>query len=65
MKTMKIDDPAIRHIRAIRHQISAEFDHDPKRLLAHYAELEEKLLATRKATKGEVDNQHTPKLNAS
>lgn len=65
MKTKKIDDPAIRDIRVVRHQISAEFGHDPKRLLAHYAELEAKLLAARKSTKGNLDTRRGPKLNAS
>lgn len=46
MKKIK-DDPAIEQIREIRHQISAEFDHDPGRVLAYYAEFEEKLLRER------------------
>lgn len=39
--------PAIDQIREIRHQISAEFGHDPRRVLAYYAEFEEKLLQER------------------
>ena len=34
---MKVEkDPAIEQIREIRHQISAEFGHDTKRLISHY-----------------------------
>jgi hypothetical protein len=45
---MKIkDDPAIDQIREIRHQISAEFGHDPEKVLAYYAEFEKKLLHER------------------
>jgi hypothetical protein len=36
-------DPVIDEIREVRHQISARFDHDPDRLVAHYMELQEKL----------------------
>lgn len=39
MKT-KTSDPTIDRIREVRSKISAEFGHDPKRLLEHYAELE-------------------------
>jgi hypothetical protein len=35
-------DPVIDEIREIRHNISARFDHDPERLVAHYAELQER-----------------------
>lgn len=30
------DDPAIARVREARHQISAECDHDPKKLVAYY-----------------------------
>ena len=36
-------DPAIDDIRETRHQISAEFGHDPRRLMAHYMEYQEQL----------------------
>ena len=36
-------DPPIDEIRETRRQISAEFDHDPRRLMAHYAEIEKLL----------------------
>jgi hypothetical protein len=35
-------DPVIDEIREVRHRISAQFDHDPKRLVAYYMELQEK-----------------------
>ncbi len=35
-------DPGIAWIRDIRHKISAEFDHDPKKLGDHLRELEKK-----------------------
>jgi hypothetical protein len=31
-------DPVIDEIRAVRHRISAQFDHDPERLVAYYME---------------------------
>jgi hypothetical protein len=36
-------DPAIEEVREIRRKISAEFGHDPRRLLAHYVEYEKQL----------------------
>ncbi len=35
-------DYTIERIRAIRHQISAEYNHDPRQLVAHYREMERK-----------------------
>jgi hypothetical protein len=35
------DDPAIASIREVRHRISAQFDHDPKKLVEHYMRLQE------------------------
>ena len=32
------DDLAIRRVRAARHEISAEHDHDPKRVVDHHVE---------------------------
>ncbi len=40
---MKEKDPTIDRIREVRHQISAELGHDPKRVVAYYAELEKEL----------------------
>jgi hypothetical protein len=34
-------DPVIDEIRAIRHRISARFDHDPERLMAYYIALQQ------------------------
>jgi hypothetical protein len=36
------DNPLIERIRDVRHQISAEYNHDPKQLVEHYIELEKK-----------------------
>lgn len=36
------DDPVIKRIRDVRHKISAKFDHDPEKLVAHYIELQKK-----------------------
>ncbi|MEX0704010.1 MAG: hypothetical protein WD069_18055 [Planctomycetales bacterium] len=33
-------DPVIDEIRAIRHEISARFGHDPKKLVEYYIELQ-------------------------
>jgi hypothetical protein len=38
--TTKHSDPAIEQIRATRHRISQELGHDPDRLVAHYAALD-------------------------
>lgn len=35
-----LSDPVIDEIRQVRHEISAEFDHDPVRLVAYYMELQ-------------------------
>ena len=35
------DDPTIARIRATRHRISRQFDHDPQKLVAHYIALQE------------------------
>jgi hypothetical protein len=40
MKTNQ-DDPVIDEIRALRHRISARFDHDPARLIEYYRKLQE------------------------
>jgi len=39
MKQME-SDPAIDEIREVRHRISAQFNHDPAKLVAHYMELQ-------------------------
>lgn len=35
-------DPVIDEIREVRHRISARFDHDPRKLVEHYAKLDQK-----------------------
>ncbi len=35
-------DSTLARIREVRHRISEEFDHDPKRLIEHYIELQER-----------------------
>ncbi|MCX7044777.1 MAG: hypothetical protein NTX50_04715 [Candidatus Sumerlaeota bacterium] len=37
-----ISDPVIEAIRAVRHQISAEYGHDTHAMLEHHRELEKK-----------------------
>jgi hypothetical protein len=36
-------DPAIDEVREVRRKTSAEFGHDPRRLMAHYVEYEKQL----------------------
>ena len=36
------DDPVIDRIRKVRRRISKKVDHDPKKLVKHYIELERK-----------------------
>ena len=38
-------DPLIDEIRAVRRRISAEFGHDPRRLVAHYMEMDRRTRA--------------------
>ena len=38
------EDIAIERIREVRHKISAEFGHDPKRLVDHYVELQKQYI---------------------
>ncbi len=35
-------DPIIDEIREVRHEISASVDHDPRKLVEHYRQLQEK-----------------------
>jgi hypothetical protein len=34
------DDPAITRIHEVRHRISKQFNHDPKKLVEHYMRLQ-------------------------
>ena len=35
-------DPVLDRVRAVRHEISARFDHDPKKLTAYYIARQER-----------------------
>lgn len=35
-------DPTLDRIRQVRHEISAEFDHDPQKLVEYYMRLQER-----------------------
>jgi hypothetical protein len=35
------DDPAIAHVREVRHRISQQHAHDPKKLVEYYIQLQE------------------------
>ncbi len=37
---MNLNDPAVDEIRAVRHRISARFDHDPAQLVSFYLEMQ-------------------------
>jgi len=39
---MMIEEKEIAEIRRIRHEISAQFKHDPRKVVAHYRYLEKK-----------------------
>ena len=36
------DDPAIASVREVRHRISQQYGHDPKKLVEYYIQLQEK-----------------------
>lgn len=36
------NDPVVEEVREIRRRISEQFDHDPKRLVEHYIELQKR-----------------------
>jgi hypothetical protein len=55
-------DPAIDEIREVRRKISAEFGHDPCRLMAHYVEYEKQL--EREGKYHFVDSSSTQAENA-
>ena len=40
------NDPLIDEIRQVRHQISAEFDHNTKKMFAYYKQVEKELRAS-------------------
>jgi len=49
-------DETVDRVRRVRHEISADFDHDPRRLVEHYMELQrrhaDRLLDTVAPTQG-------------
>lgn len=61
MKTEIKDDPAIAQIREVRHQISAEFGHDPRKVLAYYAEFEAQLLRERSSSNPQERSDKIPR----
>jgi len=42
MSEKELSDPVIDEIRAVRCCISAQFDHDPEKLIEHYMMLQER-----------------------
>ena len=42
MSEKEPSDPVIDEIRAVRSRISAQFDHDPDKLVEHYMELQKR-----------------------
>jgi hypothetical protein len=42
MPAKELSDPVIDEVRAVRSLISAQFDHDPAKLVAHYMELQKR-----------------------
>lgn len=51
----------VKEIREVRHKISARFDHDVSRLVAHYQELQEKMRQSGKYKFAELANE-VPKI---
>ena len=52
----------VKEVREIRHKISAQFDHDVGRLVAHYQELQEQMRQSGKYRFADLPNE-TPKLS--
>ena len=42
MSAKQLSDPVIDEIRAVRSRISAQFDHDPRKLVEHFMELQKR-----------------------
>lgn len=42
MMTIKEPEDSIARVRRARHTISAKFDHDPRKLVEHYMELQQR-----------------------
>ncbi len=54
----------VKEVREIRHKISAQFDHDIGRLVAHYQELQEQMRQSGKYRFADLPNEGT-KLSES
>ena len=54
----------VKEVREIRHKISAQFDHDIGRLVAHYQELQEQMRQSGKYKFADLPRQK-PKLSES
>ena len=52
----------VKEVREIRHKISARFDHDVGRLVAHYQEMQEQMRQSGKYKFADLPNE-TPKLS--
>jgi hypothetical protein len=62
------DDPTIAAIREARHKISASVNHDPRKLVAHYRELQERhreRLVSRQTAGAERQDEHGPNVKQS
>jgi hypothetical protein len=62
------DDPTITAIREARHKISASVNHDPRKLVAHYLELQERhqeRLVSRQTAVAERQDEHVPNVKQS
>lgn len=54
----------VKEVREVRHKISARFDHDVRRLGAHYQEIQEKMRQSGKYTFADLPSEN-PKLAES
>ncbi len=54
----------VKEVREIRHKISAQFDHDIGRLVAHYQELQEQMRQSGKYRFADLPNE-VPKISKS
>lgn len=62
------DDPTIAAIREARHKISASVNHDPRKLVAHYRELQERhreRLVSRQTAGAECQDELVPHASQS
>jgi hypothetical protein len=59
---MAKEDPGIQWVRDVRHKISEEFDHDPRKLIEHYIEMqkqyEDRLVRMPKSTPEQGEELH-------